>query len=265
MGEQLDIEAEIRKLNVPFVSSVDHCLLYEGLSPIGMFYFRILQNEFLGQILDIERVNSIEIESNYSVPVEMAKEMKSLHNNRVDIKDTEEFITKNVSKIEKYVYLKDNISKDERRRIQRNAKKVGRILEFCQRARPSTDMGSITSELLIISCLQAIILDKQNETLNYKFYCYQDYMKHKPRVQAALKSTTPILDVMKIYWTRKVVDHWYANIGRYNLRCELRKLENVCDKKLERILTCETISEMMEAHMYFYRRVILPYYFLIGK
>lgn len=80
-------------------------------------------------------------------------------------------------------------------------------------------------------------------------------MKHKPQVQGALKNDGYTVDALKIYWTRKVMDHWNANIGRYDSRCRLRELENVCDNILMQILSCSNISDMLEIHCFYYNKI----------
>lgn len=224
-------------------------------SPIGTLYLRILQNEYIGQIKDILLINSIQIDSNYNIPSEMIKEMKKLSNLKVKVCNVEKYIDENAKKIAEYVYTKTNISKDERRRIRYNKKKVLIIMDFCIRAKPLINMEHEVTELFIISCLQAILIDSSNETFDYIFHGYQNYMKHKPQVQGALKRDGHIVDALKIYWERKVMDHWYANIGRYDLRCKLRELEKVCDNILMQILTCSNISEMLNAHSFYYNRI----------
>jgi hypothetical protein len=111
------------------------------------------------------------------------------------------------------------------------------------------------TELFIVSCLQAILTDSSNETFDYIFYGYQDHMKRKPHVQGALKGGKPPYDALKIYWVRKVLDHWYANIGRYDLRSKLRELEKICDDILGRILACCNIDEMLKMHRLYYNKI----------
>lgn len=93
-------------------------------------------------------------------------------------------------------------------------------------------MNFLLNKLHIISFLQAIILDEKNEIFDYTFYGYQKSMKHKQHVQIAINQDKRPVDALKVYWSRKINDHWYANIGRYEMRCKMRELENICDTAL---------------------------------
>lgn len=83
-----------------------------------------------------------------------------------------------------------------------------------------------------------------------------------------MKKDERALDALQIYWVRKVVDFWYANIGRYNIRIKLRDLENLCDTILIEILSIPNCDEMLEAHQFYFRKVnqacIMKYDFLVS-
>ena len=226
-------------------------MTFSELSPIALFYLRILQFEQIGQIKDILYVNNIEIKSDYSVPLEMVEEMKKLNIIKVDINNIEKHIDNNIERIVKYVYLTNDIKKNDCRKVRYNKGKVTKLIEFCMRARPLLVMKEV-SELFVISCLQAILLDCSNEKFDYKFHGYQKYMKHKPQVQGALKGDKVPADALRIYWVRKVVDRFYANIGRYDSRCKLREVENICDNILLEIFMSDDISEMLTKDSVFY-------------
>lgn len=252
-GYEVDFDEIIRLLEqIPSLAetSVNN---YE-LSPIGTLYLKILQNEYLGQVKDILMINSIQIDSNYNVPLEMIIEMKENYRKKIQISSVEKYIYENAEKIAKYVYLKTDISKKEREKIRYNKSKVLIIIEFLVRARPLINMQNEVTELFIIGCLQAVLTDSRNETFDYIFHGYQDYMKHRPQVQGALKNEGQAVDALKIYWNRKVIDHWYANIGRYGLRCRLREIENVCDSILVKILSCSNLSEMLKIHHLYFNK-----------
>lgn len=253
-GYEVDFDAIIHLLE-PMPSLPDTDVNHYEFSPIETLYLKILQNEQIGQVKDILMINSIQIDSNYNVPPEMIKEMKGLFNRKIPISNVEEYIFKNAKKIANYVYLKNDISNKERDRIKYNKGKLPIIIDFLVRARPLINMEDEVTELFVISCLQAILTDSRNETFDYTFHGYQDYMKHRPHVQGALKKDGQTVDALKVYWNRKVIDHWYANIGRYDLRCRLRELENVCDRILMQLLSCSNLSEMLKTHHLYYKRI----------
>ncbi len=81
-------------------------------------------------------------------------------------------------------------------------------------------------------------------------------MKHKPHVQGALKGSGEMIDALKLYWIRKVMDHWYANIGRYDIRCKEKEVVNLCDNILMKILSCSGIPEMLRLHYSYYNKIM---------
>lgn len=257
MGEIYDFEAIISSLKEEpeaLHEADEH--IFDDLSPIPLLYLRIVQNEQLGQIKDILRINNIQIESNYNVPPKMVEEMKSLDKITVEVSNVEKYIDTDIDRIARYVYLKEDISKAERRRILYNKKKVLSVFEFCSRAKQQIPIQVLSTELFIISCLQAILLDDQQETFDYVFPGYQHHMKHKPHVQGALKGSGEMIDALKLYWIRKVMDHWYANIGRYDIRCKEKEVENLCDNILVKILSCSGIPEMLRLHYLYYNKIM---------
>ncbi len=256
MGEQYDFEKLISFLQMELeeLPETDNYNFAE-LSPIATLYLRILQNEQIGQIKDVMLINSIQIQSNYNVPPDMVKEMKALHKVKVEVCDVGKYIDTNVDRIAEYVYLKRNVSASERRKIQYHKEKVSIIYDFCVRAQRLIDMQEISTELFVISCLQAIVLDEQNEVFEYIFPGYKKSMNNKPRVQGALKGTEEVVDALKCYWVRKVMDHWYANLGRIDVRYKEIEVQNLCDNILIRVLSCHTMPEMLNLNQFYYHRI----------
>jgi len=224
-------------------------------SPIETLYLKIVQHESIGRIRDILMINNIQAESEavYDVPFKFIEEMKIIHTRSIDVDDVENYIDEKASNIAKYVYLKSETNKEDRRRIRNSVKKVRKLLEFLDSAkRINFKVEGIVPELLIISCLQAIILDKRNETFEYIFHGYENQSKRHPQVQGALKNDSRTYDALKTYWVRKVMDHWYANIGRYKIRKKFRELENICDEILISIFEYPNIDEMMQTHNFYF-------------
>ena len=223
-------------------------------SPIETLYLKVLQHEYLGQITDIFKVNLTQIEVNCSKRLKFIKEMKQIAEHPIDINDVEKYIVDNIFEIAKYVYFKAKSTRDERNRILNSKEKVRRWIDFCIRANIFINVNDILTELLIISCLQAI-LDDKNDTFNYTFPLYQDHMKHTPTVSAVLKNSERTLDALQIYWVRKVMDCLYANIGRYNFRIQFRDLENLCDVILIKLFSCPNCDEMLQMHEFYFRKI----------
>ena len=253
-GYKNNIQEIINLLNSDTYVSKKDIITYIH-SPIETLYLKILQYEYLGNIKDILFVNNYHIDSNYHVPLEYIQDMKSFESIHISVSDVEKYIYENALNLSKYVYLRSETDKEERRRIRHSAKKVLRFLPLCTRARPLYRVEDHITRLLIISCLQAILIDSQNETFDHIFYGYENHMRRKPQVQGALKTDEPPDDALSIYWNRKVMDHWYANIGRYEARLKLRELENVVDNILLDIFTYTNIEDMQEIHNFYFNKL----------
>ncbi len=220
------------------------------LSPVEMLYFRIRQYEQQGLIKDIIFMNSIDINSNYSVPPYMIDEMKKLAGTKITIKEIDDYI-RDPKKIAQFIFLKKDVSQAEIKKIKTHKKKIKKVVEFFYRTNFLNNVDKVLNKLHVISIFQAILLDEQNETLDYKFYRYRKFMKHMPSVQGALKNGNTPVDVLKAYWNRKVNDHWYANIGKYENRCKVRELENACDNVLMQLPECSNPSEYIEIYHFY--------------
>ncbi|MCM1060842.1 MAG: hypothetical protein NC452_11175 [Eubacterium sp.] len=260
------------------------------LSPIEMFYFRILQFEEVGNIKDILFVNSIEF--NCNVPTDMIKEMQKLDNEQISYDEIDDYISNNIKLLAPYIFLKRNIYRNDLKKLQYHQSKVKEALKYfdvtnfqinvsdvlnklCREidfndleesgynikeyienySRENLEFvfPSVYNKLHIISTYQAILLDDKDEIFEYTFSGYRKNM-NTIRVQAALKPDQRLykddrnpVKALKTYWTRKIMDHFYANLGLYELRCKLREVENVSDNILmSDILTLTNPTDMKE-------------------
>lgn len=269
------------------------------LSPIEMFYFRIIQFEEAGNIKDILFINSIEIKSNYNVPPDMVEEMKKLAYEIISYDEIDDYIFDNINEIAPYVFLKRDVDHNDLKRLKNNHSKVKEVLEYFNRTNFTInvsavldklystvdfndlkesgysqsnieeyienfcrknmkfDFPSVYNKLLIVSACQAILLDEKGEIFKYTFSNYRKYM-NTIRVQAALKTNQKPVDALKAYWTRKIMDHLYANIGQYELRRKLRELENVSDNLLYSDIKICTGPTDMEDWLEFYIYSVVP-------
>lgn len=223
--------------------------------PVERLYFVISQREYLGNLLDIDFVNKIQNSNNYDVPPELVEEMRSLAGKPVDLDHVEEYIEENALRLSRYIYLGKSTTKDEVRRIRKSIPKFQKFLNFCTRAKCTVKKQEILEELLIISFFQALILDDQSEVFDYVFYGYQKKYKHMMRVQAALKNDKDVPDALQNYWVRKVIDHWYANVGKYDVRLKFREIEQTCDEIRKQIFSQPTLQEMVALHNFYLGKV----------
>lgn len=239
-----------------YVSSDKHGV---PLSPIETLYLRVSQSEYLAQVRDILKVLDNQDKSEYNVPQELVEEMKKYHSREISSDGLEEFLSAdNVQEISKYVFLKPETDKEERRKIRNSRDKLLRFWDFCNLVELDISANEKLSELLIISCLQSIMLDDQSEIFDYTFHGFEDTdgkRKGKIHVQAALKNNKRTYEALQMYWVRKVIDRFYANIGRYDFRCKFREFEKACYRILERILSCHTIDEMLMFNQFYQEKL----------
>lgn len=224
---------------------------YNSQSPIETLYLKITAYEYIYNIEDIVKINSINKSYENNISPELIEEMRELHYNTINIDNIEQYVYENISRISKYVYLGKKASSDDVKRIKKAIKKIHKWFEFCYRAKSLLYIDDICNELQIVSFLQAVLLDDSKETFDNAYHCYQKISKHPKRVNAALKNDAYVPQALQCYWNRKVVDHWYANLGRNNDRIEIRKLETVCDKICLEILRKSNLDEMRKVHSFY--------------
>lgn len=256
-GCSKDIESIMSHMQVIFEYQKPVECRFAPLSPLEAFYLRLTQSEYLGQLYDILGIYKMSSGADYSVPVEYVKKMREFQLRKMSAEDVANFFEPaNVQEIAKYVYLKDEISKEERRKIRNSKEKVFRFLGFCKLADPFgiyNVMDDVT-ELLVISCLQCILLDSGNEIFDYTFHGFEGgkgYRKGKIRVQAALKNDEHTHDALQVYWVRRGMDRSYANVGDSNIRKATAEIEIRCIEALSRVLNSSTIEEMLETSSFY--------------
>lgn len=223
--------------------------------PVEKLYLIVCQREYLGNLFDIAFANKIQNSNNYDVSPELVEEMKSLIHEPVDFNNAEKHIKDHALRLSHYVYLGKKTTKEDVRRIRTFAHKFQKFLDFCYRADCVINIKEISNELQVVSFLQALILDDQSEVFDYIYHGYQDEAKHMKRVQAALKDDKRIPDALKVYWVRKVTDRWYANVGKYDVRLALRRIEQNCDEIRKQILSQSSLEEMIAAHDFYMGQV----------
>ena len=242
---------------IPFIPT--HPLRYIH-SPIETLYLKVAQYEQLGMVMDIDYANSIiHDDYNYSVPRELVQEMKKMSRNPINPEDIGQYIEKNEKKLAKYVYFdKDIITPYDEDKLKNCIHKFPKLIKFFQNTYLDIDIKNCMTELRIISCLQAMLVDSQNETVNYPFHASQERTKqHKPlSVQAALKNDKPVCRFLQCYWVRKVNDRLEANLGNHKARATILKVEHLCDSMLKSVLQESNLDDMLETHKFCTKMII---------
>jgi len=215
---------------------------------------KVLQSEHLSYAKDLMFINNIQNDLKYIPSTDLIEEMKALREKKVSIKDIAFKI--NHQEIARFVYLKSKPTKSERERIQDNVEKVAKLFSFFKG--DSFDDARTIDELFIVSCLQAIILDKKKKDIfDYTFHGYQEEAStRKPTIQGALFDNKRVYEALKYYWIRRVMDRWYSNCGMHETRGKLRELETLCDNIQTKVLAKPNIDEMLDMHNYYITKAI---------
>jgi len=258
---ECDFSEIIQKLRSKFP---DDCDVHDSynLSPLEMFYLRIMQHQYIGQVSDILKLNNVRNDSNYEIPNDMIPILRDLYSIKINYDEIDSFIYNYASFLALIIFQRKCDASDNRK-IREKTDKVKKLVKFCDRARPLDGWQGTNTALFIVSCLQTIMVDCQNEVLEYSFQGYENHMKHRPHVQAALKGEKTVLNAVKIYLVRKIMDHWYENIGYADLRLSFREVENACDNILINILSETTLSKIEAKHKFYSSLVDLKEEYII--
>lgn len=282
-------------LEEPYSDDEDNSGLpaYNSASPLETMFLKLMQHEYLSAQMDLLYALDASSHLDYSVPAEYVEQMEKFEEAKIcvnesnDVNESDDdspkcshgyvieregmvkkvcgskelkkfFSSENVQKIAKYVYLKENTSKDERRAIRNSKKKLYRFLGFLQFIDTDDAILDDVTELLIISCLQLICWDNSKEILDYHFQGFEGTKKKrkgKIHVQAALKNDKRVYEVVKMYWMRKVAERMYANLGKAALPKKIRELQNLYLKLLEKLLKTPDIEAMRSISSFYEQKL----------
>lgn len=249
------ISEKIQNLNKPTPWSRDENDAYD-LSPVATLYLFIIRYQYIGQAIDTMRVNAVQIDSDYNISPELVAKLRRMTAQHVRISDIETYIDDHADEIAACVYPGRTITRNDRKKIRQHGEKVRALVEFCHRARPFNRVDdNVESALFILSCMQAILLDSQNETFDYIYSGYQRNTKHRPRVQKALKGDPHPVDALKMYWVRKIMEHWHANVGVSVQWRMFKDFETIYNQKWLEVLSCQSLSGMIKLHEFYQKQL----------
>lgn len=254
-GKNIDFNFELRLLESMLHKSHKAIEVnISELSPIETLYFKFLQFVRLGELEDVKNINNISPDANNAVPSEFVDQMKLWKDKTIRIDDVRKFIEDKdkIAEITQLVYLKMETTEDEQESIRKCGQQVIRMLEYCICVKPSLINNECIPKLRVISCLQAILIGNKKDKTEYKHCNYQDHSSHPPKIQDMPENDEDTINIQVRYWVRRMIDNWYANIGRYDLSCKLRELENKCCEILTEIYSCSSVSEMLSVHNDYY-------------
>ena len=239
-----------------------------SISPIGMFYFRIVQFENLSYLQDLLHVLELLTKKTKTIiPRNKPEEMRQLNGRLIKIDEIDKFFQmENINRIAKYIFPNKVINKDDRKKILHAKDKVLKILNFpFLKLAETMEPGilnfpflnvtkGVFTELFLISCLQCILLEPAHE-FDYS-YPRKEGMPGKRQgkklVMAALKNTKCVIDALQLYWIYMIREYYFANLDD---RLDVLLIENYeiqCLNNWIRVYQSNSISEM-EALINYYQ------------
>jgi len=234
-------------------------------SPIETLYLYMKRYEYLGHLNDILNANVIQTTKNdYNIPIRLIKKLQNIAINFIADEGINDYLKINILDIVDYVhcgaskyqrqYLRDIIKEktlEDKRRYSKLLDEIKELLEYLRQHKKQFFNGNREfSEVLLISCLQAIILDNVNE--EYKFFRSQaerlsQEKNKKIRIQSELGYQCPYYGV-QVVWVRKVMDRYNANLGMYDARIQVRGWEVLIDDIKSRIFKKQNLDVICKLH-----------------
>lgn len=240
------------------VPSLDVCPC-QSLYPLGLFYLRLIQHEYLGQQMDILRMLELRSHSKPLIKQQYQNELiqresinviegsyGSLFNQKNRAKIEEFFAPKNVREIAKYIYPGETVTSEMRRKIRDYKEKIFKILKAFRLSDPHSIHNQEISELFLISCIQCIIHESRGK-FNYKFHHQEGgktYRKGKIGLHTIHKVDEPRADALLYYWIRMIMDYSYMNTGEYECQQLMQEYEELVLEALGKVLQCNSLYEM---------------------
>lgn len=243
-------------LEEPFIYERNQKCTFLSSSPLEILYLRLVQHEYLGQMKDLLTVNQFQANIKYNVPSEYLNEMRKLEGRKINQEDIDSYFgIENVKKIAHLVYLKSEISRDERRKIRNSKQQVLNFLNLPYPNFQQPDIINDVTELHIICCLQIILLDKNYKDFVYTFHGFEGKKGNrtgKTSPIAALKKGTHLYDAYQLYLFYQLKNLSYVNVGKDDFVKKYGELEELCIRTLIKILKCSTCEEMQKMHNFYY-------------
>lgn len=227
-------------------------------TPLQILYLRLSQYEYLGEIKDLLKVYNFQADMEYNIPPEYIAEMTELETKILKKDDFDAYFSiENVQSIAHLVYLKPNISKDERRNIRESKQLVYNFFNLPYLTALYPNVFENITELHIISCLQVILLYKDKKFI-YKFHGYEGTKGNRKNPGTPLvkfKKGEQLYDAYQVYLVNRVIDCSFANIGKNSLIKNYHELNKLCLETLEKILSSPTWEETYNMHLFYYNKL----------
>ena len=219
-------------------------------SPMEAFYFRLVQNDYLGELRDLRKIYDFQSHKKTPASSKYQTEMRQLEQHELQQEEVEAYFNPdNVQRIAKYVYAKDEseITKEDRRKIRNMKSKALNLLKCFRLADPYDPSYSTVTELFLISCLQYLLYDDSEDTFPY-FYPRK---KRRISVKAALKGKELPIDALKVYLVRRIMDYSYTNTGESYTKQLMQKYEKIAIDCAIMALEGNTIEDMLNLQKYY--------------
>lgn len=234
---------DIKEVKVPYKHS-----LFET------FYLKLLQYENLGRQKDLHKINSYNPKIDVKISDVYMKEYQKILETEVEVNRIEEYINVNIDKIVELVYMSKSVSEEEKEIVlkDKTIEMVKSLIEMWKR-NTTANMEEFVSLIIIVSCIQEIInASETKEEYNIKYYGWKTECN---TLISKLKNGTDTRDAYQILWVRKVKQRMYNNLGLNKQLNLATSIEKNIDKIIEFIIKYYNISDMLEVHTYFLKKV----------
>ena len=216
-------------------------------SPIETLYLYMQRYQYRGHICDLISSNQVQTtDKSYDMPAKLAEKLQNFSPVLMSEEHIYSYLKDNIQHVVNCVYynankhqrrylndiLRERTPKDEAR-LKNLLEEIYELIGYLKTHKDQLfNYTGEFSELLLISCLQAIILDKVND--EYKFFRSQNVRMSfgkdkKIKIQSELGQQCPYYGV-QVVWVRKVIDRYNANLGMHSSRIQIKELEIVIDE-----------------------------------
>lgn len=253
-----DITSLKTRISESFIPEKATKHLFYPPTPLQILYLRLSQYEYLGQIKDLLTIYNSTADIEYNIPPEYIVEMTELETKTLKEDDIDAYFSiENVQSIAHLVYLKPDISRDERRKIRESRQLVYNFFNLPYLTALYPNILKDITELHIISCLQVILLYKDKKFV-YKFHGYEGTKGNRKNIGTPLvkfKKGEQLYDAYQVYLVNRVIDCSFANVGKNNFIKNYHELNILCLETLEKILSCTTWEETYNMHLFYYNKL----------
>ena len=226
-------------------------------SVLETFFLKISQHEYLGNEKDLISIRKSR-SGQRNIPNYRPEECIRMAYRLIpkDADEIESYVKKNIDKLSCFVYDRENVTDQEKKKIIENIDSLNAYIEM---ANTYTKMGQskYIKEYLVVAAL-AEILNPCNEKISNTFYRYKtsDQKKYSAELKNKKKhindsSVNDAFAKSQLAWIDKVNERFDICLGRSEESSRENNIENNLDRLIIKILSVNNFYDMMWIHNLF--------------